>query len=65
MAVATTIRELKDTSNKQRPFIMFLMETRFRRSKAKSFKLKMGYDYNIIVDPIGLARGFVYFGIRT
>lgn len=57
LAAAATIRELKDLSKKQRPSILFLMETRARRASVDNLRIKLGYQHSHVVEPIGLSGG--------
>ena len=51
------VRDICQLTKEKKPNILFLMETKCRRQKMEHIRVKMGFDYMFVVDPIGRSGG--------
>ncbi|OMO73216.1 reverse transcriptase [Corchorus capsularis] len=49
--------ELKDLNQKYRPSLLFLSETRMKKERALSLRMRLGFHNGVCVEPIGLSGG--------
>lgn len=61
VAAAPTDRELRSLCSKNKPVIVFLMETRSRKEKLEELRRRLGFDFMFTVDPRGLSGGLALF----
>ena len=56
-----TVQRLKEMHQKHRPKILFLSETKNRKSLLQNLQVDLGYDQLFIVEPIGQSVGLALF----
>ncbi|KAF7151544.1 hypothetical protein RHSIM_Rhsim02G0152800 [Rhododendron simsii] len=52
-----TSQALGDLVRKNRPSIVFLMETKNKKVKLETFRRRLGFSFSFYVDPVGLSGG--------
>ena len=57
LGVALTIHNLKEECLRNKPQLVFLMETKQKRRKVRKARRKCGFDEEWIVDPVGRSGG--------
>ncbi|VVA37663.1 PREDICTED: reverse mRNAase [Prunus dulcis] len=50
-----TVRSLRETIRKKRPSIVFVMETKQKHNRLSMIAKEMGFNYDTVVDPEGIA----------
>ncbi|KAK4279407.1 hypothetical protein QN277_011193 [Acacia crassicarpa] len=54
---ALTVKNLKNMVKKDRPSLIFLMETKINLERIKRLRLKCGFNHDLYVEPRGLSGG--------
>lgn len=54
-----SVRALRDLMRRQRPQILFLIETKLFSKEMEGVKIKLGFRYGLFVDCVGRAGGLV------